>query len=784
MLTAIISPHQYPPPVLKRLISTTILFNFILVFLCSAQKFDAYGYVDNSGNATTYNEFVVSPTTNAIYAIGVYGGNNVDFDLRTSSTSTMNSSNSGTNFNSFLVKYNEDGSIAWKKNLSYSSSTINYGEGLAIDASDNVYITGRFTATMDVDYNDNPGTTLTANGCHDVYVIKYNSSGTHQWSFNMGSSDACSSGEDGGYDIVCDGSSNIYIVGYFGGAGGNVDFDPSTNTSNLTANGTWDIFLAKYDGTLSPSNTSFFKWARNFGGASTEQKRDVGFRVAVDSNDDVYVTGVFQGENVDFDPSATRTFNLSSNYDGSGTGDNNYEASAFVTKYNSGGGFSWAFDLTSSTNGSFNWCYGRGIDIDDNDDVYVCGYMKCTVDFDPSTDVANLSSSSCLIQSNYIAKYDSTGAYEWAHNIVSTQAGSDAYYCLADHADNVWVVGSFDTDDDDIGPERDSIDFDHGAGVENHIALGLDKPDAYVISYKSNGDYNMGITFGGHEVGNSATTIAKCLGFQYNYAGLTTTEGGGKYGGVETMNWGGAYVLAAGEWTGATTFDPKRNTNSRESSGGAAYAFFWKYGSNDGADPWDWDAPPANGAVLPLPVKLLQFDAIKDNDDVLINWLTASETNSAYFTVERSQNGIYFEEVCTEIAAGRSNEYLNYTCKDLHPLSGVSYYRLKQTDLDGTTEIFDLVPVNFNKDLSFSLFPNPRTPFDNTYINLINEKEEEVLVVLHDITGKELFSKVTITQDNGDNIIALDEDNKLSPGIYMVTASSNDKIFRQKLVIK
>lgn len=103
-----------------------------------------------------------------------------------------------------------------------------------------------------------------------------------------------------------------------------------------------------------------------------------------------------------------------------------------------------------------------------------------------------------------------------------------------------------------------------------------------------------------------------------------------------------------------------------------------------------------SGPNNPLPIELLNFSATALPDHVLLNWATASETNNAWFEVERSHNLADWNLVCRQPGAGNSNSVLSYADKDLQPVQGISYYRLKQTDFDGSESLSNPVAVNYN----------------------------------------------------------------------------------------
>jgi len=91
-----------------------------------------------------------------------------------------------------------------------------------------------------------------------------------------------------------------------------------------------------------------------------------------------------------------------------------------------------------------------------------------------------------------------------------------------------------------------------------------------------------------------------------------------------------------------------------------------------------------------LPIKLGYFDATFNTTTktVDLNWLTETEINNEFFTIEKSKDGVTFEVVGTLKGAGNSNEARSYSTKDFYPFYGTSYYRLKQTDFDGQFEYF------------------------------------------------------------------------------------------------
>ena len=122
---------------------------------------------------------------------------------------------------------------------------------------------------------------------------------------------------------------------------------------------------------------------------------------------------------------------------------------------------------------------------------------------------------------------------------------------------------------------------------------------------------------------------------------------------------------------------------------------------------------------------------------------------------------------------------------DEKPYNGISYYRLKQVDFNGAFSYSKIESVDFNstKEFSFDVYPNPNK---GSTVNIAFEgtTNQEVLVVVYDVTGKVSFSKVLITNENESSVFVIDPSNTLSSGIYIITATSNQEIYRKKLIVE
>ncbi len=196
-------------------------------------------------------------------------------------------------------------------------------------------------------------------------------------------------------------------------------------------------------------------------------------------------------------------------------------------------------------------------------------------------------------------------------------------------------------------------------------------------------------------------------------------------------------------------------------------------------------------AQNPLPVELISFTGEFNNSQVDLTWQTVSEINNDYFDIQRSQDGINFETIGKIKGAGNSNITIDYNYTDFNPYSGISYYRLKQVDFDGRYEYSNIVKVNYktnttndNNKPELSVFPNPAINGDNVRISISGmEANKEILVVVNNIIGEQLYSKIILTDANGEILETIAPYNQLSQGTYVIVVASDDNIVSKKLII-
>ncbi|MFO8053658.1 MAG: T9SS type A sorting domain-containing protein [Bacteroidales bacterium] len=181
----------------------------------------------------------------------------------------------------------------------------------------------------------------------------------------------------------------------------------------------------------------------------------------------------------------------------------------------------------------------------------------------------------------------------------------------------------------------------------------------------------------------------------------------------------------------------------------------------------------------PLPVEFVKFEAIPlNNDAVKLNWATASEINNEHFTVQRSVKDDDFQDINIISGAGNANELITYTYTDKNAPKGQTlYYRIKQTDYDGTISYSRIIDVNNNQKPISRVFPNP-APQGETVT--IQSSANNITIHVYNLKGKKVFSK-NLKQ----NEIKIPTTN-LNPGIYFVRTENMHRSgsSTQKLIIR
>ncbi|TAL62366.1 MAG: T9SS type A sorting domain-containing protein, partial [Bacteroidetes bacterium] len=171
----------------------------------------------------------------------------------------------------------------------------------------------------------------------------------------------------------------------------------------------------------------------------------------------------------------------------------------------------------------------------------------------------------------------------------------------------------------------------------------------------------------------------------------------------------------------------------------------------------------------PLPVELLYFNAECDNRRVVLNWVTASEQNAAYFSLERSADAVNYFLIGTLAASGNSSVPVYYPFTDSDPLS-FAYYRLTETDFNGASEVFPPIVISCSQ-YYFEIYPNIGSG------NIFIRSEKTMQISIGNVLGEMIYSaEINI----GINAINL---NTQSNGVYFLTVKTEKEFITQKIII-
>jgi len=369
---------------------------FILFFLIGkgiAAQTPSWIWAKNAGEVSNeYSNAVCTDANGNAYITGTFQGSFIIFG-----NDTLHNAGPGV-LDIFIVKYDANGNILWARGGGGTND--DYAYGICTDANGNVYITGYFrspsisfgTITL-----NNADTSNSSWNQADIFITKYNSGGTLLWSKRAGSPnhEMCNG-------ICTDTDNNVYITGTFGYSA-NMYFDSDT----LINNGSYDVFVAKYD---TGGNEL---WSKSDGGGGAEG----GLSISTDASKNVLVTGYFQG---------AAAFGNDSIF-GHGNVD------VFIAKYDTYGNNIWA---KSAIGPGYDWNFGSGIAVDASNNIYITGYFQNSIVF--GNDALGNSGQWSI----FTAKYDSSGNALWGRS----PGGTNNDYgnsISADSNGHIFVTGYF-----------------------------------------------------------------------------------------------------------------------------------------------------------------------------------------------------------------------------------------------------------------------------------------------------------------------------------------------------
>jgi Beta-propeller repeat len=346
----------------------------------------------------------------------------------------------------YIQKLDAQGQFVWARSL--GGTNVDEGKGIAVDAAGNVYVTGRFSGTVDFD----PGAgvaSATAVGMTDIFILKLDAAGQFVWARQLGGA-----GADEGTGLVAD-ASGVYAVGYFQGT---IDLDPGTGVNAFTSHaGTLDFWVMHLDA------AGNHQWGSGLGSNGLEY----GFAITRAATGEVFVTGCFQ-DTLDFDAGiGVATLTAAPGV-----------TAAYVLNLHANGGFGWVRQV-----GTTGYCIGYGITTSPSGMLYVTGGVNGSIDFDPGPGTNAYSSTTYDV---WVEKMTPMGGYlgAWAYGGI----GDDYGYGIAVTPGNAVYVG---------GGYGATVDFDASTSGTYNITSFNNTFDGFIERTDTIGNFGWARSLGG-----------------------------------------------------------------------------------------------------------------------------------------------------------------------------------------------------------------------------------------------------------------------------------------------
>ena len=177
--------------------------------------------------------------------------------------------------------------------------------------------------------------------------------------------------------------------------------------------------------------------------------------------------------------------------------------------------------------------------------------------------------------------------------------------------------------------------------------------------------------------------------------------------------------------------------------------------------------------VTPLSIELVEFSVEKLRNELNFKWITATENNNDYFTIEASSDNSNWDAIEIMAGAGNSSEEIYYELLNSNGLA-YSYFRLRQTDYDGTSTLSKSIHLSNSESSELSVFPNPWT---NGRLS-INSSFENYSVYIYHASG---IMVSQIANSNG-SFVEIENEN-FEKGVYFIKISNGNDLISKKLVI-
>ena len=221
-----------------------------------------------------------------------------------------------------------------------------------------------------------------------------------------------------------------------------------------------------------------------------------------------------------------------------------------------------------------------------------------------------------------------------------------------------------------------------------------------------------------------------------------------------------------GRWTAITSISLPVSADNNPN---VRIGFRWvNNGDGSGSDPSFAVDDITVSYTVSLPVELLYFNGQMQEKEVHLEWVTETEINNDFFTIERSENGINFSPISEIPGSGNSNSSRYYSTIDYSPpTKNTIYYRLKQTDFNGEFSYSKTVSIN-NSSLGYDIV------HFNHNLSINSNNDEIGTIKILDITGKEVYSNKMLSNHQIST-------NAFNSGIYIIKIKTSSGVIIRKM---
>lgn len=443
-------------------------------------------HISGTGNENPV-KFLVDNSNN-VYITGYYNSD-LTFYHSNNTVFATTLTNIGNN-DIFVSKYNKDGSCQWVTSIKGTSD--DFPADIKIDNSNNIFIYGYYNSTSIQIYSSNATlyTTLNNLGTYNIFIAKYNNSGTVQWVSQIGGSGnvlpinsvynwylGYGTNINVPVNIVLSKTNDVYLCGYYYSNPLTISNSNGSVFKTLDNSGNNDVFIVKYH------SNGFAKWCSRIGGGGIESP----VNLVIDDLSNIYINGIYYSSN------PLRFYNSNDSVFSTLTDStNNYNI--FIAKYNTDGSGQWTTRISGSNE-------ERPVQmiLDLSNNIYITGYYKSSSLILNSSDNSLTNTlSNTGNHDMFTAKYSNSGILQWGMRAATINADIPSSI-LVDNDNNLYISGACGFFNYDVGPTKGFIaynsdqtifsQFDNVGGSLNasNNYVQTNAGDAFLLKYNSNG---------------------------------------------------------------------------------------------------------------------------------------------------------------------------------------------------------------------------------------------------------------------------------------------------------